>query len=76
MAAIEKGIDVPFASQAPTLSYRNRGIVWIALGLVMVRVLWALTGEFSVASVGLIPIAYGVASLWIALSAKHKDGEG
>lgn len=68
MAAIEKGIDVPFASQAPPLNYRSRGILWTSMGLAMVLVLWALTGEFSVASVGLIPTAYGVASLLIAWS--------
>ena len=75
MAAIEKGIDVPFASQAPPLSFRNRGIVWTSLGLAIVLVLWALTGEYSVASVGLIPTAVGVANLLIAWSNEREAGK-
>ena len=68
MAAIEKGIDVPFPSQAPSLNYRSRGILWTSMGLAAGLVLLALSGEIGVASLGLIPTAYGVASLLIAWS--------
>ena len=68
MAAIEKGIDVPFPSQAPTLNYRNRGILWTSMGLAAVLALGAMSRQIAVASMGLIPTAYGVASLLIAWS--------
>ena len=75
IAAIEKGIDVPFPSQAPTLNYRNRGIVWTSMGLALVLVLWASSGEYSVASFGLIPTAVGVANLLIAWSNEREAGK-
>ena len=75
MAAIEKGIDVPFPSLGPSLHYRNRGILWTSLGVTAIAVLWAMSGEIAEASFGLIPTAFGVASLLIAWSNDHEAGK-
>ncbi len=62
MAAIEKGIEVPF----PPQKKRNRftqGIFWALMGVALMGALAVSTRAWEAAIWGLIPIAFGLATL-------------
>ena len=75
LAAIEKGIEVPFPPPKKR-NYLAQGLVWTALGIALVIALWIST-KASVAVWGLLPMAMGVAFLLIAyFEKKKKEKEG
>jgi hypothetical protein len=75
LAAIEKGIEVPFPPPKKR-NYLNLGLVWTLVGVAFTLALW-FTGEGMEAAVwGFLPIAVGVAFLLIAyFERKAKEGE-
>jgi len=78
LAAIEKGIEVPFPPPKKR-NYLNLGLIWTLVGVAFTLALW-FTGEGMEATAwGFLPIAVGVAFLLIALidgKKKADEGEG
>ena len=72
MAAIEKGIKVPFPDRTANFNYQHKGLIWTSLGIAFTLALWLSSGDMAAAAWGLIPTAYGVANLLIARSTAEK----
>ncbi len=66
LAAIEKGVNVPFP-EPKKKNYRNQGLVWFFVGLALVFA-WSVSGGAKVGVWGLIPLAVGVALLLMGKS--------
>lgn len=75
LAAIEKGIDVPFPAAERVPDRRRRGYLLTSVGIAFTIALWATSGDFGVAAWGLIPTAFGVANLLISNEAKQAEEE-
>ena len=77
LAAIEKGIEVPFPPPKKR-NYLNLGLIWTLVGVAFTLALWSSTGRhMDAAAWGFLPIAVGVAFLLIArIEGKKKAGEG
>ena len=73
LAAIEKGIEVPFPPAKPK-SCRNRGLIWSAVGIALFVAIWVSSGEFTGAVWGVVPLAVGIAFLLIAYFEKKEKG--
>lgn len=74
LAAIEKGIEVPF----PPLrvrNYRHYGLIWTSVGVALVIAL-AVGAELKAAVWGLLPVGLGVAYLLIARGEKKEAAGG
>jgi len=66
LAAIEKGIDVPFPKPREK-NYRKSGFIWTSVGVALVIAL-GVAVKWTVAVWGLLPLAVGVAYLLIDLA--------
>jgi len=76
MAAIEKGIEVPFPPPKKR-NYLNLGLVWTFVGVAFTLALWFSARIMEAAAWGFLPIALGVAFLLIGyLEKRKKAGEG
>lgn len=76
MAAIEKGIEVPFPPPKKR-NYLNLGLVWTFVGVAFTLALWFSAGVMEAAAWGFLPIALGVAFLLIGyLERRKKASEG
>ena len=76
LAAIEKGIEVPFPPPKKR-NYLNLGLVWTFVGVAFTLALWFSAREMEAAAWGFLPIAAGVAFLLIAyFEKKKKEKEG
>ncbi len=71
MAAIEKGIEVPFPPPA-TKNYRNRGLIWSAIGIALFIGIWVSSRTLEGAVWGLLPLLVGGAFLLIAFFEKKE----
>ena len=79
MAAIEKGIEVPFPppKEPKKRNYLNLGLVWTFVGVAFTLALWFSARVMEAAAWGFLPVAVGVAFLLIAfIEGKKKAGEG
>lgn len=75
LAAIEKGIEVPFPPPRKR-NYLNLGLVWTFVGVAFTLALWFSARVMEAAAWGFLPIAVGVAFLLIALiEGKKKASE-
>ena len=76
LAAIEKGIEVPFPPPKKR-NYLNLGLIWTFVGVAFTLALWFSAREMEAAAWGFLPIALGIAFLLIALiEGKKKASEG
>jgi len=76
MAAIEKGIEVPFPPPKKR-NYLNLGLVWTFVGVAFTLALWFSARVMEAAAWGFLPIALGVAFLLIGyLERRKKASEG
>lgn len=75
LAAIEKGIDVPFPAPRPKLSYRTRGYLWTSIGVALTLAIFFSSDNFGAASWGLVPTAAGIAFLLISLEVGKEGGD-
>jgi len=76
LAAIEKGIEVPFPPPKKR-NYLNLGLVWTIVGVAFTLALWFSARRMEAAVWGFLPIAVGVAFLLIAyFEKKKKEKEG
>ena len=76
LAAIEKGIEVPFPPPIKR-NYLNLGLIWTFVGVAFTLALWFSREEMEAAAWGFLPIALGVAFLLIAyFEKKKKEKEG
>jgi len=76
LAAIEKGIEVPFPPPKQR-NYLNLGLIWTLVGVAFTLALWYSAKVMEAAAWGFLPVAVGVAFLLIALiEGKKKAGEG
>ena len=76
LAAIEKGIEVPFPPPKKR-NYLNLGLVWTFVGVAFTLALWFSARIMVAAAWGFLPIALGVAFLLIGyLEKRKKDSEG
>ncbi|UCH61593.1 MAG: hypothetical protein JSU77_07175 [Fidelibacterota bacterium] len=76
LAAIEKGIDIPFPPPKKR-NYLNLGLVWTFVGVAFTLALWFSARIMEAAAWGFLPIALGLAFLLIALiEGKKKANEG
>jgi len=76
MAAIEKGIEVPFPPPKKR-NYLNLGLVWTFVGVAFTLALWFSARVMEAAAWGFLPIALGVAFLLIGyLEKRKKASEG
>jgi len=76
LAAIEKGIEVPFPPPKKR-NYLNLGLVWTLVGVAFTLALWFSARVMEAAAWGFLPIAAGVAFLLIGyLEKRKKDSEG
>ena len=76
MAAIEKGIEVPFPPPKKR-NYLNLGLVWTFVGVAFTLALWFSAKVMEAAAWGFLPIALGVAFLLIGyLERRKKASEG
>jgi dolichol kinase len=74
MAAIEKGIEIPF----PPLqrrNYLNLGLIWTFVGVAFTLALWFSSERMEAAAWGFLPLAVGLAFLLIALFESKKGEE-
>ena len=62
IAAIEKGIDVPFPSPRKTNRF-TQGIFWTVIGLALLLALAVTSNQWDMTIWALIPIAVGLAAL-------------
>lgn len=79
IAAMEKGIEVPFPppKEPRKRNYLNLGIVWTLVGTVIAVAMGLSTGSAIGLTWGLLPVAVGIAFLLIALiERKKKASEG
>jgi len=73
MAAIEKGIDVPFPSPRKTSRF-TQGIFWTVIGLVLLAAFAVTSKQWEVTIWALFPLAIGLAALLVAyFESKKKD---
>lgn len=72
LAAIEKGIEVPFPPPLKR-SYLNQGIIWTFVGVAFTVALWFSARAMEAAVWGFLPIALGLAFLLIALIEGKKE---
>ena len=73
LAAIEKGIEVPFPPPVKK-NYRNQGLIWTAVGIALFVGIWFSSNEIAGAIWGLLPLLVGVAFLLIHYL-ERKEGE-
>ena len=79
LAAIEKGIEVPFPppKEPKKRNYLNLGLVWTFVGVAFTLALWFSARVMEAAAWGFLPIALGVAFLLIGyLEKRKKASEG
>ncbi len=75
LAAIEKGIEVPFPPPKKR-NYLNLGLIWSLVGIALFFAIWVSSKELAGAVWGLLPLALGIAFLLIAyFEKKGKRGE-
>ncbi|MFC1583679.1 DUF6249 domain-containing protein [Candidatus Neomarinimicrobiota bacterium] len=75
MAAIEKGIEVPFPPPQKR-NYLNLGLIWTLVGLAFTLALWFSSKVMEAAAWGFLPLAVGIAFLFIAFfERKAKESE-
>ena len=74
MAAIEKGIEVPFPppKEPKKRNYLNLGLVWTFVGVAFTLALWFSARIMEAAAWGFLPIALGVAFLLIGYLERRK----
>ncbi len=78
LAAIEKGIEVPFPppKEPRKRNYLNLGLIWSLVGIALFFAIWVSSKELAGAVWGLLPLALGIAFLLIAyFEKKGKRGE-
>jgi len=76
VAAIEKGIEVPFPPPKKR-NFLNQGIIWTMVGVVVAVIMGFYTESVAGVACGLLPVALGVAFLVIGFrEEKRKAGEG
>ena len=76
LAAIEKGIEVPFPPPKKR-NYLHLGLIWTLVGVAFTLALWFSARVMEAAAWGFLPIAAGVAFLLIGyLEKRKKDSEG
>jgi hypothetical protein len=76
LAAIEKGIEVPFPPPKKR-NYLNLGLIWTFVGVAFTLALWFSARVMEAAAWGFLPIALGVAFLLIGyLERRKKASEG
>lgn len=76
LAAIEKGIEVPFPPPRKR-NYLNLGLIWTFVGVAFTLALWFSARIMVAAAWGFLPIAVGMAFLLIAyFEKKKKEKEG
>lgn len=76
LAAIEKGIDVPMVQEVKKpKNMKHRGILWSAIGVAIFFVVLLASHEIEIAAWGLLPLAVGVAYLFIARDEEQKAAE-
>ena len=73
LAAIEKGIEVPFPPPK-VRNYRNYGLIWTSFGVALIIAL-AVAVNLKVAVWGLLPLGLGVAYLLIARGENKEDAD-
>ena len=73
LAAIDKGIEVPFPPPK-VKNYRNYGLIWTSLGIALILAL-AVAVNLKVAVWGLLPLGLGVAYLLIARGENKEDAD-
>ncbi len=75
LAAIEKGIEVPFPPPRKR-NYLNLGLIWTFVGVAFTLALWYSAKVMEAAAWGFLPIALGLAFLLIGyLEKRKKAGE-
>ena len=72
LAAIEKGIEVPFPPPRKR-NYYNLGLLWTAVGVALFIAIYVSSRELAGAIWGLLPLAVGAAFLLIARAEKRSD---
>ncbi len=76
VAAIEKGIEIPFPPPK-VRNYLNLGLIWTLVGVAFTLALWFSARVMEAAAWGFLPIAAGIAFLLIGyLEKRKKAGEG
>jgi len=74
LAAIEKGIEVPFPPPKKR-NYLNLGLVWTFVGVAFTLALWFSAKIMEAAAWGFLPIALGLAFLLIGYLEKRKKAD-
>ena len=65
MAAIDKGIEVPFppTKERKVRDYRRLGLLWTCVGIALTAALWVSSSSFIGGVWGFLPLAVGIALL-------------
>ena len=74
LAAIEKGIEIPFPPPA-TRNYHNLGLIWSAVGIALTIAIFVSSQVWAGAVWGLLPLAVGIAFLIIARGEKKRSAD-
>jgi hypothetical protein len=74
LAAIEKGIEVPFPPPVKR-DYLRLGIIWTFVGIAFTLALWFSARVMEAAAWGLLPLAVGLAFLLIGYLERKKGEE-
>ncbi|UCD38973.1 MAG: hypothetical protein JSW54_05710 [Fidelibacterota bacterium] len=72
MAAIEKGIEVPFPPPKQR-NYRNQGLFWSAIGIALFLGIWVSSKALAGAIWGLLPLLVGAAFILIYYLEKKEE---
>jgi hypothetical protein len=77
MAAIEKGIEVPFppTKERKVRDYRRLGLLWTCVGIALTLALWVSSSSFIGGVWGLLPLAVGIALLISSIGQEKKTEE-
>lgn len=74
LAAIEKGIEVPFPPPVKR-DYLRLGIIWTFIGIAFTLALWFSTYRMEATAWGFLPLAVGLAFLLIGYIERKKGDE-
>ncbi|UCH09677.1 MAG: hypothetical protein JSU61_10705 [Fidelibacterota bacterium] len=74
LAAIEKGIEVPFPPPVKR-DYLRLGIIWTFIGIAFTLAMWFSTYQMEATAWGFLPLAMGLAFLLIGYVERKKGGE-
>ena len=76
LAAIEKGIEIPFKpKERKERDYRRLGMLWTCVSIALTAALWVSSSSFIGGVWGLLPLAVGVAFLISSIGKKKEPEE-